>query len=365
MIKRIGLLTSGGDCAGLNAVIEAVTYRASLGYGWEVFGIKQGTAGLLERPLHYQKLIPSDFQSGHMLRLGGTILGTTNKGNPFKYPMPDGTFKDRTEEIIEGFRLLDLDALIGVGGDGSLDILHKITQKGKINFVGIPKTIDNDLGSTEYSIGFNTAVQVATEALDCLQPTAASHDRVMIMEVMGRDAGHIALNAGIAGGANIILMPEISYSLEGIAHKIKSLKKEGHNFALVVVSEAVKTQLGESVTISDTKGKVRYGGISHYLADCISEITGAETRFMVLGHVQRGGQPMALDRILARAFGVRAVDLIAQGAYGRIVTWQNRKVCDVPIEQALTNYQAVDLNGALVQTAQSLGIYIGDLPLKL
>lgn len=360
MIKRIGILTSGGDCAGLNAVIQAVTYRANKGYGWEVFGIKQGTSGLLERPISYRKLTPADFQGGDMLRLGGTILGTTNKGNPFEYPMPDGTVIDRTEEVIEGYRMLGLDALIGVGGDGSLELLNKITQKGKINFVGIPKTIDNDLGATEYSIGFNTAVQVATEALDRLQPTAASHDRVMILEVMGRDAGHIALNAGIAGGADIILIPEIPYSFESIAAKIEELKKAGRNFALIVVAEAVKTQSGEPIKIADTKGKTRYGGISHYLADCVSEMTGAETRFMVLGHVQRGGQPVATDRILASSFGVKAVDLIAQGAFGRLVIWQNRQVLDVPLKQAVAGYQAVDLNSALVQTAKGLGIYIGD-----
>lgn len=360
MAKRIGILTSGGDCAGLNAAIQAVTYRAVLGYGWEVFGIKQGTSGFLDRPVSYRKLSPSSFQDRQMLHLGGTILGTTNRGDPFAYPMPNGAIIDRTEEIIEGYRMLGLDALIGVGGDGSLDILGRIAQKGKINLIGIPKTIDNDLGPTEYSIGFNTAVQVATEALDRLHPTAASHDRVMILEVMGRDAGHIALNAGIAGGADVILIPEISYSFEGIAAKIDSLKEGGRNFALIVVAEAVKTQSGEPVTISDIKGKTRYGGVSHYLADCISEMTGAETRFMVLGHVQRGGQPVALDRILGSAFGVKAVDLIAQGAYGRVVTWQNRQVLDVPLKQAVESYQAVDPKGTLVQTARGLDIYIGD-----
>lgn len=358
MTKRIGILTSGGDCAGLNAVIRAVTYRAILGYGWEVFGISQGTAGLLERPVKYQKLEQSIFRGG-VMRLGGTILGTTNHGNPFNYPLPDGGFEDRSEEVIEGYRLLGLDALIGIGGDGSLEILNKIAKKGRINFIGIPKTIDNDIGHTEYSIGFNTAVEVATEALDRLQPTAASHDRVMILEVMGRDAGHIALNAGIAGGADVILIPEIPYKLEHIADKVNALKAVGHNFALVVVAEAVKTESGESVTISDRKGKRRYGGISHYLSDQISDLTGAETRFMVLGHVQRGGQPMALDRILASSFGVKAVDLIAKGAFGRIVTWQNREVKDIPIEEAIASYQAVNPKEALVQTARGLGIYLG------
>ncbi len=207
MPKRIGILTSGGDCAGLNAVLRAVTLRAIQGYGWEVYGISHGTQGLLRRPIDYQKLELKSFE-GSILRLGGTILGTTNKGNPIAYPMEDGTLKDRSAEFAEGCQMLGLEAMIGVGGDGSLHILRKLMEKSKIPFVAIPKTIDNDLGITERSIGFTTAVDVATEALDRLQPTAASHDRVMILEVMGRDAGHIALAAGIAGGADIIIIPE-------------------------------------------------------------------------------------------------------------------------------------------------------------
>lgn len=360
MVKRIGVLTAGGDCAGLNAALRGVTYRAILGYGWEVFGIHQGTEGLLSRPLSYKKLECADFWGGVMNR-GGTVLRTTIRGNPTKYPMPDGSFCDKTEEFIEGYRLLGLDALIGIAGDGGLGIIHSLTQRGKLNFVGIPKTIDNDVGFTEASIGFNTAVEVATEALDRLQPTAASHDRVMILEVMGRDAGHIALSAGIAGGADIILIPEIPYTLQGIAEKINSLKATGHNFALIVVAEAVKTQSGEKITIADAEGKTRYGGISHYLAQSISEMTGAETRFMVLGHVQRGGQPMALDRILATAFGTAAVDLVAKGAFDRVVTWQGRRVVDLPIAQVLENYHVVDPKGTLVQSARGLGIYVGDV----
>ncbi|MHA1599369.1 MAG: 6-phosphofructokinase, partial [Alphaproteobacteria bacterium] len=209
-IRRIGILTSGGDCAGLNAALRAVVYRAVEGYGMEVIGIHQGTAGLMARPVDAEPLEVSMF-TGMLLRTGGTILGTTNKGDPFDFPFADGSRKDRSEEVIEGYRLLGLDALIGIGGDGSLDILRRLALQGGLNLVGIPKTIDNDLGHTEVSIGYATAVNVATDALDHLQPTAASHSRVMILEVMGRDAGHIALNAGIAGGADVILIPEIPY----------------------------------------------------------------------------------------------------------------------------------------------------------
>lgn len=358
-MKRIGILTSGGDCAGLNAVIRAITLRAILNYGWEVYGIHQGTHGLMKRPVNATKLDLS-FCSGNLLRQGGTVLGTTNKGDPFAYPFPDGTTQDVSNDVIEGYRLLKLDGLIGIGGDGSQHILRRLSQQGGMNLVAIPKTIDDDLGHTEHSIGFMTAVDVATEALDRLQPTAASHDRVMILEVMGRDAGHIALVAGIAGGADVILIPEIPYKMETVANKIKSLREEGRNFALVVVSEAVGTETGEKAKIKDLEGKSRYGGISQYLANRITEMTGAETRFTVLGHVQRGGQPNFQDRVLASAFGVHAVDLIAQGKFDRMVAWQNRQVVDVPLADAIAGYQAVDAQGTLVKTARGLGICLGD-----
>ena len=232
--------------------------------------------------------------------------------------------------------------------------------KISLNLVTIPKTIDDDLSHTEHSIGFMTAVDVATEALDRLQPTAASHDRVMILEVMGRDAGHIALATGIAGGADIILIPEIPYQMAVVAHRINSIREQGRNFALMVVSEAVGTETGEKAKVMDREGRARYGGISQYLADRVTDLTGAETRFTVLGHVQRGGQPIFQDRVLASVFGVHAVDLVAQGKFDRMVAWQNRKVVDVPIQQAIGGYQAVDVKGSLVNTARGLGIYFGD-----
>jgi 6-phosphofructokinase 1 len=295
-----------------------------------------------------------------MMRQGGTILGTTNKGNPFAFPMSDGTLKDRSAEIIGGYRELGLDALIGIGGDGSFAILRKLAQQGQINLVGIPKTIDNDVGLTEAAVGYDTAVAIATEALDRLQPTAASHHRVMVLEVMGRDAGHIALAAGIAGGADVILIPEIPYRIDSVAAKIKEVRQHGRNFALVVVSEAVRTAEGEAMQKAFTDGQKRLGGIGAYIGEQIAKATGAETRVTVLGHVQRGSMPSAGDRLIAAAFGVHAVDLIAAGKFDRMVAWQNRQVVDVGIEDAIAHYQAVELDGTMVKTARGLGISLGD-----
>ena len=357
--KTIGLLTSGGDCAGLNAVIRAVVVRAVLGYGWRVYGIRQGTMGLLHRPVEFEELTPA--RAGSMiLRQGGTILGTTNKGNPFPFPMTDGTLKDRSGEVIEAVRELGIEALIGVGGDGSFAILRRLAQQGGINLVGIPKTIDNDIGITENAVGYDTAVMVATEALDRLQPTAASHDRVMILEVMGRDAGHIALAAGIAGGADVILIPEIPYSIEAVAAHIRHLRQRGRNFALVIVAESVPGLSGQGVWQEHTGGTATYGGIGHVLGSEISRLTGAETRVTVLGHVQRGGQPTASDRLIASAFGVHAVDLIAEQKFDRMVAWQNRCVVDVPMAEAIARPSLVDPDGTLVRTARGLGIGLGD-----
>lgn len=358
MSKRIAVLTSGGDCAGLNAVMRAVVYRAEI-LGWEVLGIENGTAGLLEKPYAVRTLKPQDFDNV-VLRLGGTILGTTNSKNPFKYPMDDGSIKDRSDEIIGACKDLGLDALIGIGGDGSFDILSRLMQKGGLNFVGIPKTIDNDLDKTDVSVGFDTAVSVATEALDRLQPTAASHDRVMILEVMGRDAGHIALAAGIAGGADVILIPEIPYTINAIANKIKAVKDTGRNFALMIVSEAVKAPDGEKLEVVYHGGETRYGGIGEFLAPKISKATGFETRVTVLGHVQRGCAPSWNDRLLAQALGVKAVDMIEDGQFGMMVAWQNRTAVPVPIRDAIKECRTVRLHGTMMHTARSLGVSFGD-----
>ncbi len=358
-IKRIGILTSGGDCAGLNAVIRAVVHRAVEGYGWEVVGIRQATAGLMARPVEAQPLDLSLF-TGAFLRMAGTILGTTSEGDPFDFPLPDGSRIDRSEEAIEGYRSLGLAALIGVGGDGSLAILRRLAQQGGINLVGIPKTIDNDVGMTDASIGHATAVEVVTEALDHLMPTAASHSRVMVLEVMGRDAGHIALTAGIAGGVDVILIPEIPYRMDLVADRIEQLKERGRNFALVVVAEAVRTESGEAITQRHAGSGSRYGGIGYYVAERIAELTDAQTRVTVLGHLQRGGMPTWQDRLLATVFGVHAVDLIAQGRFDRMVAWSGREVIDVALDEAIASYRATDPTGPLVRTARGVGICLGD-----
>jgi 6-phosphofructokinase 1 len=308
------------------------------------------------RPLDLQGADPA------MVRMAGTILGTTNRGDPFAYPMPDGSLKDRSEEVIEGVRLLGLDALIGIGGDGSFAILRRLAQQGSIPFIGIPKTIDNDVGATESAVGYHTAVMVATEAIDRLQPTAASHDRVMILEVMGRDSGQIALAAGIAGAADVILVPEIPYDIGVVAEHISKLRHGAHNFAIVVVAEAVRDKSGSHVQLQHASGRATYGGIGHVLGETISQMTGAETRVTVLGHVQRGGQPTWDDRLIASAFGVRAVDLIAEGKSDRMVAWQTRRVVDVPMSAAFEPAQRVASDDTLVRTARGLGICLGDSP---
>ncbi|HEY9826919.1 MAG TPA: ATP-dependent 6-phosphofructokinase [Stenomitos sp.] len=356
--KRIGILTSGGDCAGLNPVIRAVVRRAVGTYGWEVLGIRQATLGLMANPA---SVVPLDLKGiDSLLTLGGTMLGTTNTGNPFAFPMPDGSLCDRSEDIIQGYHQLGLDAIIGIGGDGSMAILRKLAQQGNWNLVGIPKTIDNDVGVTERSIGFDTAANIATEALDRLQFTAASHSRVMILEVMGRDAGHIAISAGIAGGADIILIPEIPYSMEKICDKLKGWQRRGKNYALIITAEAARSFEGAAIMQTNASGQCRLGGIGQELADQICSRNIAETRVTVLGHIQRGGIPSPLDRLIASAFGVAAVDLIAEGRYDHMVTWQKRKVVSVPIPEAISQYGTVDLDGTLVRTARGLGIYLGD-----
>ena len=242
-----------------------------------------------------------------------------------------------------------------------MKILQKITQKGNINFVGIPKTIDNDVMENELSIGYDTAVDVATNALDMLQPTAASHRRAMILEVMGRDAGHIALNAGIAGGADVILIPEINYSLKSISRHISRIRSNGRNHALIVIAESVRKENGTKAMIKFADGEVRLGGIGAYLADEISKLTKSEARVTVLGHVQRGAQPTHRDRLIASAFGVHAVDLIAQEKFNRIVVWQKRGVTDVSLDEIAGKSKTINRNDPLIKVAKGLGIYVGEL----
>jgi 6-phosphofructokinase len=357
--NRIGVLTSGGDCAGLNAAIRAIVLRAVNEYGLTVIGILAATAGLMERPIRYVELEPH-MCGVELLRRGGTILETVNKGNPFAYPMPDGSVVDRSEEAIAGFRALNLDALIGIGGDGSLRILARLAEQGHIPFIGVPKTIDNDVAETDFAIGYMSAVESAVDALDRLAPTAASHRRVMVLEVMGRDVGWIALASGIAGGADIILVPEIPFSPEVLCRRLKDLYALGNNHALVVCAEGISLASGESLYQTMADGEIRHAGAGQAVADLIAQATGAETRVTVLGHVQRGGDPCAFDRILASALGTHAVDILMHGKTNRVVIQQKGKTTDVPLEAVAGKTRTLKEENNLVQVARRLGICLGD-----
>jgi len=354
--KRIGILTSGGDCAGLNAVIRAAALRAERGGGCTVVGIRYGTLGLLERPVAAIELDCARLDAA-LARQGGTFLGTTNWGNPFAFPMADGELRDRSGEMIEGLRLLRLDGLIGVGGDGSLGLLRRLLAPTGLPFIGVPKTIDNDVANTERAIGYSTAVAIATEALDRLAPTGASHDRIMVLEVMGRDAGHIAIAAAIAGGADVALIPEIAWRLDHITEHIGRLRQSGRRTALVVVAEAAgKAEIG----LTNKDDAPTHHGMGEWLARRLMAATGSEARATVLGHVQRGAAPTPEDRLLASALGVRAVELLLNGASDRMVAWWNRRVIDVPLDKVTERARTVDPAGSLVVTARALGICLGD-----
>jgi 6-phosphofructokinase 1 len=352
------VLTSGGDCAGLNAALRGIVLGAAK-RGLEVWGIRNGIGGLLARPPEAELLPPALFD-GNLLRRGGTILGSTNRGDPFAFPDGAGGFIDRSGEAVEAWRTLGLDALIAIGGDGSLKLLQRLAGQGGIPLVAIPKTIDNDVDLTELAIGHASAVEVATLALDHLQPTAASHGRIMVLEVMGRDAGHIALTAAIAGGADVALLPEIPHDLNSIAAHLLRLRAEGRSFALVVVSEAVRDESGEPVT--GASGGSGYGGVGHSVARRLAELTGWESRVTILGHLQRGGPPGARDRLMAQVFGVHAVELAVAGQFDRMVAWSGRTVVSVPISEAVANSKTVDPAGPLMATARALGIVFGDEP---
>lgn len=356
-MKKIGVMTSGGDCAGLNAAIRAITLRAT-DLGAQVLGFRQGSLGLLKRD--YVNLTPKKV-SHEILSRGGSCLGCISKGNPFQYATDDGSLLDITAEIVASYEALDLDFIISIGGDGSFSIMNALMKKFNINVVGIPKTIDNDLSNTDYSIGFSTSVQMVTDCLDNLQTTAESHQRVLVVQAMGRDAGHLALAGGVAGGADVILIPEINYSLDVVASHIKKIFRSSKKHAIVVVSEAIKTEGGHSMTIADTlSGKPRYDGAAAYISNLLAEKTGFETRPVVLGHLQRGGGPNAFDRILASKMGVYAVDLAAKKQYGNVVVQNGDKITHVPMEKTISSYSKVNPHGEMVHTARGLGICLGD-----
>jgi 6-phosphofructokinase 1 len=360
-MKRIALSTGGGDAPGLNAVIRAATKTAINDHGMEVFGIRSGLDGLFEPggvfPLSHREV-------RGILPLGGTILGSASRGNPFTRKVEkDGEEidEDVTDQYIERIKLLGLDALLLIGGDGTLHIANELYKRG-VDVVGVPKTIDNDVGGTDVTFGFDTAVNIASEAFDRLHTTAESHHRVMILELMGRDAGFIALHAGMSGGADVILIPEIPFSFEAVCNKIQERIARGSKFSIISVAEGAHPMGGQKVykRAGDESYVARLGGIGQVVGKFVESNCGAETRVTVLGHIQRGGTPTAFDRWLASCYGSEAVRLIARGRFGRVVILQGRRFTSMKLTDCLAEPKRVNPNGDTVQTARALGISFGD-----
>jgi phosphofructokinase-like protein len=351
-IRCIGICTGGGDAPGLNAVIRAAVKTAFLKYRWRVIGIPDGFDGLIWPEKSYELTLKD--VSGILPR-GGTILGTTNRGNPFRHTSTENggeCVRDISDQVIANAAKLGIDAVVSIGGDGSQTIALDLFRKG-LKVVSVPKTIDNDLCATEVTFGFDTALATATDAVDKIHTTAESHHRVMVVEVMGRDAGWIALEAGIAGGAHVILIPEIPFSIAKVCRFVAERESYGKRFTIVVVAEGVKLP-------PELKENRRAGAVGNLIGNAISVAAKKEVRVSVLGHIQRGGSPTAYDRILATRFGVAAVDLIAAGGFGRMVCLKNERIDSVDIADAIGLTKMVDPNGQLVQTARSIGICFGD-----
>lgn len=357
---RIAITTGGGDCPGLNAVIRAVA-KAAAKRGWETLGILGGFAGLLEP----QRVIPLDYHNlGGLLTRGGTILGTANKGK-FSAKTGHGEIRELPAELLDetkaGMEKLAITALVSIGGDGSLTIAQQMHEHG-IPIIGVPKTIDNDLDGTLFTFGFDSAVTCATDALDRLHTTAESHERVMVLEVMGRYAGWIALFAGVAGGADVVLIPEIPFNYDAIVAKIREREAHERHFTMIVVAEGARENGGDFVTSAsqEKNREVRLGGIGAVVAEEVGKRSGKETRVCVLGHLQRGGSPTCFDRVLCSSFGAHAVELIAEGKFGRMVAWQGPQITDIPIADAVGRLKTVPLGGNLIRTARALGISLGE-----
>ncbi|HYC90857.1 MAG TPA: ATP-dependent 6-phosphofructokinase [Thermoanaerobaculia bacterium] len=352
-MKRIGILTGGGDCPGLNAVIRAAVRTLVRDHHIEAVGIQLGFEGLLTK-----STVPLTLETIRgILPKGGTLLRTTNRGNPFEFPMKGGQCVDRSAEALANAKELGLDGIIAIGGDGTLKIAQRLCDLG-IPMVAVPKTIDNDLEATDYTFGFQTAVAVATDAVDRLHTTAESHDRVMILEVMGRNAGWIALYSGIAGGADIILVPEIPYRPRAIVELIEERQGEGSKFDIIVVAEGAKRYGGEETYLD--KATRRLGGVAYQVAADIQNHIELEIRVTVLGHIQRGGSPIAYDRVLASRFGAEAAKLAATEQFGKMVALRGDAMVAVPISDAVSRPKYVDPDGEIVQSARSLGISFGD-----
>ncbi|WP_026952810.1 6-phosphofructokinase [Algoriphagus mannitolivorans] len=363
-MKKLLVSTGGGDCPGLNAVIRGIVKRASQEQDWEVWGCYEAFNGIMEDPIRVIRLDEKAVAGIHVQ--GGTILGTTNKGNPMQFPekQADGTIKkvNRIPWLVERFKSNGFDAIINIGGDGSQAISQALFEAG-MPVVGVPKTIDNDLSSTDFTFGFQTAVQTATDSFDRLVTTANSHHRVMIMEVMGRNAGWIALYTAIAGGAEICLIPEIPYDLNKVIEKIESRYNNGRGFVNIVIAEGAMAKNG---TITSSKGEegrtsIRLGGVCFTLSQQLKDAgLEADVRETVLGHTQRGGTPVAFDRVIASVFGVKAMELVLAGKFGRLVVLKNNDFSSVTIKEAISEYNYVDPKGTLVQSAKGLGISFGD-----
>ena len=361
MSTRIGILTGGGDCPGLNGVIRAVTLHARQTYGWEVVGIRNGFEGLYEE--EYVDLTATTVQ--HLLPRGGTMLGSSNRANPFAYPvkLPDGRIEihDVSARCMANLAKLDLHGLIVVGGDGTMSFAQKFIQRGATRIVGVPKTIDNDLEATDTTVGFQTAVEIVTEAIERLHTTAESHERIMVIEVMGRYAGWIALTSAVAGGAHVCLIPEIEYDPERVLEAFHRRHGRGVSYSIVVVSEGAKPKGGELavLTAGDATKQEKLGGAGQRVAELIAAKTDYEVRTTVLGHIQRGGSPCAFDRELATRFGVKAVELVAEGKFGHVAAVEAGRLVAKPIEKAVKKLKLVDPSGELVRTAKGVGIELG------
>ncbi len=360
-MKKIGVLTGGGDAPGLNAVIRAVVKTALHSYDCEVIGLKDGYDGFLDP----RGVIPLGREAVRgILPRGGTILGTANRGNPFaRERIRNGKkiIEDTSDEVIAAIEKLHLDGLIVIGGDGTLKISQELYQKG-VPIVGVPKTIDNDVGGTDVTFGFDTALGTATEAIDKLHTTAESHHRVMVLELMGRDAGFISLHAGLAGGADVILIPEIPFRYEAVVEKILQRVKNGRPFSILAVSEGAKPLDGKQV-FSRAGNEVyvpRLGGIGYQVGEYVEKNTEQETRVTVLGHIQRGGSPTPFDRWLATRYGAAATRLVADKKFGRMVSLQGGDVVDINLAEALAVPKRVNIKGDAVRTARDMGIYFGD-----
>lgn len=365
-MKRLLVLTGGGDCPGLNAVIRGIVKRSLQEENWKVYGSIEAYHGIMRDPMEIVELDNSRIAGIHVK--GGTIIKTTTKGDPFNYPQQqaDGSLKnvDRSDELLKRIGELGFDAVISIGGDGSQRISQRLYEKG-VPIIGVPKTIDNDLSATDFTFGFQTAVQVATEALDKLVTTAESHHRVLIMEVMGRDAGWIALHAAIAGGVEVCLIPEIPYDIDKVVDRINKRYHAGKGFANIVIAEGAKPKGGEVLQReSDEVGyqMKRLGGVAYQLSQQMKDAgCQADIREMVLGHLQRGGTPLAFDRILSTAFGVKAFEMVLEGKFGHMVVYKNNDYKEVPLIEATGAYNFVDVNSTyLMQAARGVGISFGD-----